>query len=107
MAGVIRCLPDMKDLTVTKRRRSWEWRVTDESGRPIMSGRERSRPAARYQGYRTLFMLLAIGQRPNEMQTLRSGRNIGQTVARDRPHPVVRTAPPASAGPGSGDFTPD
>ncbi|MDE5456747.1 hypothetical protein GWE18_28760 [Bradyrhizobium sp. CSA112] len=71
-----------------------------------MSGRERSRPAARYQGYRTLFMLLAIGQRPNEMQALRGSR-IGQTVARDRPHPVVRTAPSASAGPGSGGVTPD
>ncbi|NOJ44041.1 hypothetical protein [Bradyrhizobium australiense] len=101
------CLPDMKDVIVTKRRRSWEWRVTDESGRPIMSGRERSRPAARYQGYRTLFMLLAIGQRPDTMQALRSGRNIGQTAARGRPHPVARTAPSASAGPGSEGFTPD
>ncbi|WP_213289912.1 hypothetical protein [Bradyrhizobium sp. sGM-13] len=97
----------MKDVTVTKRRRSWEWRVTDESGRPIMSGRERSRPAARYQGYRALFMLLAIGQRPNEMPALRSGRDIGQTVARDLPHPVVRTARSASTGPGSGGFRPD
>jgi hypothetical protein len=96
----------MKDVTVTKRRRSWEWRVTDESGRPIMSGRERSRPAARYQGYRTLFMLLAIGQRPNEMLALRGGR-IGQRVARDRSHPVVRTTPSSSAAPGSGGFTPD
>ncbi|WP_392697389.1 hypothetical protein [Bradyrhizobium sp. RDI18] len=96
----------MKDVTVTKRRRSWEWRVTDENGRPIMGGRERSRLAARYQGYRTLFMLLAIGPRPHEMQALRGGR-IGQTVARDRPHPVVRTAPSASAGPGSDGFAPE
>jgi hypothetical protein len=99
--------PDMKDVIVTKRRRSWEWRVTDESGRPIMSGRERSRPAARYHGYRALFMLLAVGQRPDEMQAQHSGRNIGQIVARARLHPVVRTAPSASAGPGSGGLTPD
>jgi hypothetical protein len=96
----------MKDVIVTRRRRSWEWRVTDESGRPIMSGRERSRPAARYQAYRTLFVLLAIGQRPDEMRALRSGRNIGQTVARARPHPVVRTAPSASMGQGLDGLTP-
>src|SRR5437870_909495 len=34
---------------------SWPW-----------EGRERTRPAARYQVYRSLFMLLAIGRRPVE-----------------------------------------
>ena len=32
----------------------------------IIGGRERSRPAARYQGYRTLFMMLAVGSRRAE-----------------------------------------
>ena len=54
----------MMEVTVAKRRRSWEWRVHDQNGTLIMHGRERSRPAARYQGYRSLFMLLAIGRRP-------------------------------------------
>ena len=54
----------MMEVIVTKRRRSWEWRLQDQNGTPIMSGRERTRPAARYQGYRNLFMLLAIGRRP-------------------------------------------
>jgi hypothetical protein len=53
----------MMEVIVTKRRRSWEWRLQDQNGTPIMSGRERTRPAARYQGYRNLFMLLAIGRR--------------------------------------------
>ena len=53
----------MMEVTVTKRRRSWEWRVLAHNGSLLMHGRERSRPAARYQGYRSLFMLLAIGRR--------------------------------------------
>ena len=35
------------------------------------SGRERTRPAARYQGYRNLFMLLAIGRRPTAFRNFR------------------------------------
>ena len=54
----------MMEVTVTKLRRSWEWRVLAHNGTLLMHGRERSRPAARYQGYRSLFMLLAVGRRP-------------------------------------------
>jgi hypothetical protein len=54
----------MKDLIVIKRRRNFEWQVRDQNGRLLMRGRERTRPAARYQGYRTLFMMLAVGHRP-------------------------------------------
>jgi hypothetical protein len=53
----------MMEVTFSKRRRSWEWRVLSKNGVLIMHGRERTRPAARYQGYRCLFMLLAIGRR--------------------------------------------
>jgi hypothetical protein len=55
----------MMEVTVTKRRRSWEWQVLTENGKLLMHGRERSRPAARYQGYRSLFLLLAVGRRPS------------------------------------------
>ena len=61
----------MMEVTVAKRRRSWEWRVHDHNGTLIMHGRERSRPAARYQGYRSLFMLLAVGRRPTGLQGFR------------------------------------
>jgi hypothetical protein len=54
----------MMEVNVTKRRRSWEWRVLDQNGTLLMHGRERSRPAARYQGNRSLFLLLAVGRRP-------------------------------------------
>ncbi len=53
----------MMELIISKRRRSWEWRVHDQNGMLTMSGRERTRSAARYQGYRSLFQQLAIGRR--------------------------------------------
>ena len=53
----------MKEVIVTKRRRAWEWQLRDQNGILIMGGREKSRPAARYQGYRALFMLLATSWR--------------------------------------------
>jgi hypothetical protein len=54
----------MMEVTVSKRRRSWEWRVHDQNGTLLMHGRERSRAEARYQGNRSLFLLLAAGRRP-------------------------------------------
>jgi len=53
----------MKEVIVIKRRRAWEWQLRDQNGILIMGGREKSRPAARYQGYRALFMLLATSWR--------------------------------------------
>jgi hypothetical protein len=53
----------MKEVIVIKRRRAWEWQLRDQGGILIMGGREKSRPAARYQGYRALFMLLATSWR--------------------------------------------
>jgi len=74
----------MMDMTVAKRRRSWEWRV-HQDGQPIMHGRERTRPAARYQGYRSLFMLLAVGRRPVDPRAsdLRPEPETGRKAAAD------------------------
>ena len=52
-----------------KRRRAWEWQLRDQGGILIMGGREKSRPAARYQGYRALFMLLANSWRQCDLET--------------------------------------
>jgi hypothetical protein len=41
-----------------KRRRTWKWRVCTTEGDVIMHGSESSRPAARYQADRALFLLL-------------------------------------------------
>ena len=49
----------MLEVTVTKRGRArWEWRVCDSSGQTIMGASESSRPEAKYQGERALFLLL-------------------------------------------------
>jgi hypothetical protein len=68
----------MNEVIVIKRRRNWEWQVRDKNGELIIGGRERSRPAARYQGYRTLFMMLAIGRRPNAARTARAIAGSGE-----------------------------
>jgi hypothetical protein len=57
----------MLEVVIEKRRRStWEWRVLGSSGRTIMSGREHNRQAAKYQGERAMFLLLAHPKRSSE-----------------------------------------
>lgn len=49
----------MLQVVLTKRGRArWEWRVCDPSGKTIMGASENSRPEAKYQGERALFLLL-------------------------------------------------
>jgi hypothetical protein len=55
----------MLEVILTKRGRSrWEWRVCDASGTTIMGASETSRPEAKYQGERALFLLLLTTARP-------------------------------------------
>ena len=68
----------MKEVIVVKRRRAWEWQLRDQSGILIMGGREKSRPAARYQGYRALFMLLATNRRSGDLETPRHSAARGE-----------------------------
>jgi hypothetical protein len=50
----------MFEVVLMKRGRArWEWQVCDRDGRTIMGGLEDSRPAAKYQGERALFLLLS------------------------------------------------
>jgi hypothetical protein len=53
----------MYEPTVKRRWRGWEWSVCDHSRNEIASGRESSRPAARYQAARALFQLLLTNSR--------------------------------------------
>jgi hypothetical protein len=78
----------MKDVIVIQRRRNFEWQVRDENGTLLMRGRERTRPAARYQGYRTLFMMLAIAPRSIELKTPKAPaeQQAGAKVAPDLAH---------------------
>jgi hypothetical protein len=68
----------MKEVIVIKRRRAWEWQLRDRSGILVMGGREKSRPAARYQGYRALFMLLASSWRVSDLETPRPAAARGE-----------------------------
>ena len=57
----------MFEVVLAKRGRSrWEWQVCDRAGRAIMCGLEGSRPAAKYQGERALFLLLSAAPRQSE-----------------------------------------
>jgi hypothetical protein len=57
----------MFDVVLTKRGRArWEWKVHDRTGKAIMGGVEDGRSAAKYQGERALFLLLAAVPRQRE-----------------------------------------
>jgi hypothetical protein len=56
----------MLEVVLEKRGRRWEWRVLNRSGKTILGSRENSRPAAKYQGERALFLLLAHPKRSSE-----------------------------------------
>lgn len=43
---------------VRKRRRTWRWYICTAEGDLVMQGSDSSRPGARYQANRALFMLL-------------------------------------------------
>ena len=46
------------EVFLNKRGRGWTWRVCTTAGDVVMQGSDASRPAAQYQGYRALFLLL-------------------------------------------------
>jgi hypothetical protein len=46
------------ELALTKRGRTWRWRVCATEGAIVMQGSEGSRPAAKYKADRALFLLL-------------------------------------------------
>ncbi len=52
----------------------WEWRVCDPAGKVLVSGREVSRPEARYQAARALFHLLLTTTGPWAMEELKRRR---------------------------------
>jgi len=51
------------DKTVSRRGRAWRWFVSTNEGKILMRGTEGSRPAARYQANRAIFLLLAAPYR--------------------------------------------
>jgi len=58
----------MQEFIVIKRRRSWDWLLQDKNGKIVASGREKTRPAARYHAYRALFVVIAAGWKTTDLQ---------------------------------------
>jgi hypothetical protein len=58
----------MLEFVIVKRRRNFCWQVRDQSGKIFASGREKSRPAARYRAYRALFLSLSTGWKATDLQ---------------------------------------
>jgi hypothetical protein len=44
---------------IDRHRRGWEWQVRDQSGSTLVTGREKTRQAAKHAGDRALFQRLA------------------------------------------------
>lgn len=57
---------------VDRTRKGWDWEVFDEPGVVLAHGRQKTRPAARYQAERALFQLLATGwKRPTGTNSIK------------------------------------
>jgi hypothetical protein len=54
----------MLEVKLTDRaRKGWDWEVRDDAGKLMARGRQRDRPAAKYQAERALFQLLNVMSR--------------------------------------------
>ena len=65
-------------IALTRRGRAWKWCVCTIEGNVVMLGSERSRPAARYNANRALFLLLLTSSyRPRNTVTRSNPRLLG------------------------------
>jgi hypothetical protein len=60
---------------VDRGRRGWDWEVRDDAGKLVARGRQRDRPAAKYQAERALFQLLNVMSRWHSTGSRDSNRN--------------------------------
>jgi hypothetical protein len=56
--------------------RGWDWEVSDEAGTLTARGRQRDRPAAKYQAVRALFQLLNVMSRRRSTLNRESNRAV-------------------------------
>jgi hypothetical protein len=62
----------------------WDWTVHDSAGNVVMSGREASRPMARYKAARALFQLLLTSSRLRDLRELKPTQVRSGTQSRQR-----------------------
>jgi hypothetical protein len=63
----------MLEFIIFKRRRNFCWQVRYQNGKMVATGRQKTRPAARYHAYRALFLVLVTGWKENDPQPHRPG----------------------------------
>jgi hypothetical protein len=69
------------EVVLKKRRRKWLWRVSTTDGDAVIGGSEGSRPAAKYNANRALFLLLlSAPYRTSSARQPRRGKPLGRTV---------------------------
>ena len=85
------------EMNLTKRGRTWRWRISSTEGDVVMQGSESSRPAAKYRADRALFLLLLSAP-----YQLASNKPVYLPAKKDprwwqsSPPGGVRTAPPSA-----------
>jgi hypothetical protein len=71
--------------TVLKRKWGWwNWAVCDAAGKVMMSGREATRPMARYKAARALFQLLLTNSRLCDLREVKPKRVGSKTKSKQR-----------------------
>jgi hypothetical protein len=73
----------MFELNVRKRRRLWLWSVSTVEGEVLVEGAASTRPAAKYDAYRALFMLLLSASWKLRQRKPYKGRSV-ETIACSR-----------------------
>src|SRR4051794_13672302 len=58
------------DFSICRRGRAWRWSVLDGSGISVLTGSERSRPAAQYMATRAVFLLLSTAPYRNRISAV-------------------------------------
>ena len=93
------------ELVLKKRGRIWRWSVCTSEGAAVMVGSESSRPAAKYQADRALFLLLLSApyqsiRMSRRLHRTAKGRNLDQpeTAARKLSGRGLPGASPAGSG---------
>jgi len=61
------------EFAIVPKRSRWEWCLRDRAGNIVMKGREKSRPEARYQSERALFLMLLTSCRRRVSRTRATG----------------------------------
>jgi hypothetical protein len=75
---------DMFETMLKRKWGWWNWWVYDSAGKVMMSGREATRPMARYKAARALFQLLLTNSRLCDLRELKPKQIRPRTQSRQR-----------------------